>query len=346
MIDTIKVFTDDFRVRDAAALAIQPAIVDYQSGVQDKRKLFRNSAGEWVEGAKAYLNTDSYNLTLKPDNAGDGVKLFLQWSLPKAFTGDNFYPLSADQLGDAKRALEHSLSDKGVMLELDECKVSRVDTFQNVYSAESFADYATLFRLLRAKRQQRRDYGTTFLWANTQREICVYDKVAEIKSRGGSYKAYPENTIRFEYRLKNSRVTERELGLGKLKDLQNFDGVKAAYKQAMEKNLFSLKVDEVNVLISSRLEAVIRAYYESGGRYWLRNFISEFGAYMLLRSIEPENLQAVIERVSGYRMTGWRAVRDLEKSRDKLALHLEGVGEKTLADLYAELRDKVLSETF
>lgn len=32
MIDTIKVFTDDFRVRDAAALAIQPAIVDYQSG--------------------------------------------------------------------------------------------------------------------------------------------------------------------------------------------------------------------------------------------------------------------------------------------------------------------------
>ena len=345
MIDTIKVFTDDFRVRDAANLAIQPAPIDYQSGVQNERRLFRNSAGEWVEGAKAYLNTDSYNLTVKPDNVGNGVKLFLQWSLPKAFTGDNFYPLSDDQLGDAKRALEQSLSDKGVMLELDECKVSRVDTFQNVYAAESFADYATLFRLLRAKRQQRRDYGTTFLWANTRREICVYDKVAEIKNRGGSYQAYPENTIRFEYRLKNSQVTEHELGLATLKDLNNFEGVKAAYRQAMQKNLFSLTVDEVNVLISSKLEAVIRAYYENAGRYWLRSFISEFGAYMLLKSIEPENLQLIIERVSGYRMTGWRAVRDLEKSRDKLALHLEGVGDKTLADLYAELRDKVLNGT-
>lgn len=345
MIDTIKVFTDDFRVRDAAALAIQPATIDYQSGVQNERRLFRNSAGEWVEGAKAYLNDERYNLTLKPNDAGDGVKLWLQWSLPKAFTGDNFYPLSADQLGDAKKALEQSLSDKGVMLELDECKVSRLDTFQNVYSAESFADYATLFRLLRAKRQQRRDYGTTFLWANTQREICVYDKVAEIKNRGGSFEAYPENTIRFEYRLKSSKAIKRELGLGKLKDLQNFDGVKAAYQQAMQKNIFSLTVDEVNVLISSRLEAVIRAYYENGGRYWLRSFISEFGAYMLLKMTEPENLQLIIERVSGYRMTGWRAVRELEKSRDRLALHLEGVGDKTLADLYAELRDKVLNGT-
>lgn len=344
MIDTLKIYTDDFRVRDNANLQIQPAPLDYETNTQNERKLFRNSAGEWVEGAKAFLNTERYNLTIKPDNAGEGVKVYLQWSLPKAFTGDNFYPLADDQIAAAKQALEDELRDKGIMLELNECKLSRVDAFRNAYTDEGFSDYAALFRLLRAKRQQRRDYGTTFLWANTQREICVYDKIAEAANRGVSTAGYPQRTTRFEYRLLNNRVTQKETGLSKLADLQDFEGVKVAYKQALEKNLFSLTVEDAKALVGSEIEKILRSYQATGGLRWLDSGVDDLAYYGLLRAVELDTLRDVLKNLQVERTTAWRLIKKLEQANLRLAMHLDGVNGKTLAELYNELREKVLNE--
>lgn len=342
MLDTVKVFTDDFRVRDGANLTLQPSIIDYETNLKIDKRLFRNSANEWVEGAKAYINCDRYNLTIKPNTIGDGVKAFIQFSLPKALTGDNYNPIPDNQIKEAKKAIADDIADRGILLNLEDCRVSRLDAFRNVYSEEAFLDYTPLFKLLRAKRQLRRDYGSTFLWSNTQREICVYDKNEEVRLRGGATSNTPPNTIRFEYRLLNTRVTKRDTGIDRLRDINNLDGVRDAYKEALTKHLFCLDVNEIDILASTQLENLLQGYRDSGNRYWVNQFKQDFGAYMVLNMTNLETLQAILERVAGNRQTAWRVIKDFEKSRNTLALYDKTVNNKTLGDLYNELRGKVL----
>jgi len=344
MLDTIKVFTDDFRVKDGANLTIQPSNIDYETSEQNDKRLFRNSLGEWVEGAKAFINTDRYNLTIKPNLLGDGIKAFIQFSLPKALGGDNFYPILESEVTQAKNVLADDIANKGILLNLEDCRVSRIDAFKNVYTDENFTDYSPLFSLLRAKRALRRDYGSTFLWANTQREICVYDKIQEIQIRGGAFRDYPQNTTRFEYRLLNARVTKRDTGIEKLRDIDNLDAVRDAYKDALEKHLFSLSVGEIEILASSELENIIKAYKDRGGRYWIREFKENFGAYMVLKMTNLETLKGILERVTDYRMVAWRVIKDFEKSRNAIALMTKASNSKTLSDLYNELKEKVLND--
>lgn len=342
MLDTIKVFTDDFKVQDGANLTIQPAVIEYEDGAKADKKLFRNSEGKWVEGAKAYINTDRYNLTIKPNAMGEGVRTFIQFSLPKALTGNNFHAISEKETSSALEALDKDIRARGILLNLNDCRLSRIDAFRNVYSEESFSDYTPLFNLLRAKRQLKRDYGSTFLWSNTQREICVYDKIAEVKLRGGSIREYPQNVIRFEYRLKNNRVTKRDTGIETLREINNLDAVRDAYNEALEKHLFCLSVKEIEVLASSDLEAIIQSYKDTGSRYWINDFKGDFGAYSVLSSTNIETFKSIIERVSGNRTVAWRIVKDFENSRNKVALHSKAVKNKTLSDLYNELKGKVL----
>ncbi len=344
MIDTVKVFTDDFKVMDGANLTIQPSAIDYEDGAKADKKLFRNSEGKWVEGSKAYINTDRYNLTIKPDAIGEGVKTFIQFSLPKVLTGSNFHAISETDAEIALEALGKDIQERGVQLNLNACRLSRIDAFRNVYSEESFSDYTPLFNLLRAKRQLKRDYGSTFLWSNTQREICVYDKIAEVKLRGGSIREFPRNVIRFEYRLKNNRVTKKETGIETLRDINNLDAVREAYNEALEKHLFCLSVKEVEVLASSDLEAIIQSYKDTGSRYWINDFKGDFGAYAVLSATNTETFRSIIERVSGNRTVAWRIVKDFENSRNAVALHSKAVKNKTLSDLYNELKDKVLDD--
>lgn len=342
MLDTVKVFTDDFRVRDGANLTLQPSNIDYETNLKIDKRLFRNSANEWVEGAKAYINCDRYNLTIKPNAIGDGVKAFIQFSLPKALTGDNYNPIPDNQIKEAKKAIADDIEDKGILLNLEDCRVSRLDAFRNVYSEEAFLDYTPLFKLLRAKRQLRRDYGSTFLWSNTQREICVYDKNEEVRLRGGSVRGLPSNTVRFEYRLLNTRVTKRDTGIDRLRDIDNLDAVRDAYSEALKKHLFSLDVNEINILASTQLESILQAYRDNGSRYWVTEFQRDFGAYMVLNMTNLDTLQAILERVAGNRQTAWRVIKDFEKSRNTIALYDKTVNKKTLGDLYNELRGKVL----
>ncbi len=345
MLDTLKVYTDDFRVQDGASLTVQPAPINYQDNAQRDSRLFQNSAREWVTGAKAYINNEHYNLTIKPNMIGDGVKAFIQFSLPKALTGDNYHPIKASEITQAKRLIGQDIAEKGILLDLEECKVSRIDAFRNAYSEEPFLDYTPLFRMLRAQRQLKRDYGSTFLWSNTQREICVYDKNEEVRLRGGAMRGAPPNAIRFEYRLLNTRVTKKETGIDRLRDINNFDAVREAYDKALKKHLFSLTVSEVNVLAATQLEVTLQSYRDKGSRYWITEFLKDYGAYTVLNQTNVETLKAILERVTGDRKTAWKSIKDIEESRNTIALMSEGANQKTLADLYQELEGKVLNVT-
>jgi len=342
MLDTLKVYTPDFEVKDRARVSVQPGLVDYGTGEQREVSLFKDELGRDVYGQKAFVNTPQYNLTIQP--MGAGVELFLQTSLPKTIHEDNYTPLTNSETTTALTAIEHDLMTRGIMVDLDNCGLSRVDLFKNVRGENNFLSYSPLFELLQSKRQHKRDYGTTFTWSNTQREVCAYDKLTEMQSRGMAIAGYPANTIRFEYRLKNSRVCGRELGVSTVKELvNNLDTLPVKYRDALSKSIFSLRVDEVNILASQELQAWMQSYANLYGDTWLSRFLRDFGSYHLARIAGDEVVKIVMACVIEDRVKLWRAIRYFEQAKRDFELSSRTDNDKTLADLYDELQQKVMA---
>lgn len=344
MLDTLKVYTPDFKVKDRARVAVQPGVVEYETGDQRDYPLFKDESGRDVFGSKAFVNTNYYNVTIQP--MGAGVQLFLQTSLPKVVRDDNYSPLTTSETRQAVHEIEQDLQSRGISLNLDACGLSRVDLFKNVVSDNDFKSYSPLFQLLQSKRQVKRDYGTTFTWSNTQREICAYDKITEMKSRGVKVAGYAENTMRFEYRLKTSKVCKREIGVSTVKDLvKNLDNLPARYNDALSKSIFSLKVDEINILASQELQSWMKSYSDQYGDTWLSQFLRDYACYELSRRAGDEVVKIVLACVISDRVKLWRAIRYFEDSKRTFVLssRVENNEDKTLADLYDELQNKVLS---
>jgi len=342
MLDTLKVYTPDFEVKDRARVSVQPGLVDYGTGQQREVSLFKDELGRDVYGQKAFVNTERYNLTIQP--MGAGVELFLQTSLPKTIHEDNYTPLTNSETEQAIDEIASDLKSRGVVVNLDNCGLSRVDLFKNVIGDNDFLSYSPLFELLQSKRQHKRDYGTTFTWSNTQREICVYDKLTEMQSRGVEIAGFTANTLRFEYRLKNSRVCERELGVSTVKNLvKNLDNLPVKYNDALSKSIFSLRVDEINILASQELQNWMQSYANLYGDTWLSRFLRDFGSYHLARMAGDEVVKIVMACVIGDRVKLWKAIRYFEQAKQDFELSSQTDNDKTLADLYDELRQKVMA---
>ncbi len=341
MLDTLKVYTPDFTIKDRARVSVQPGLVDYETGEQKEVSLFKDGAGRDVYGSKAFVNTSQYNLTIQP--MGAGVQLFLQTSLPKVVKDDNYGALTNSETRQAVQEIGRDLKSRGIGLNLDSCGLSRVDLFKNIIGDNSFLSYSPLFSLLQSKRQHKRDYGTTFTWSNTQREICAYDKLTEMKARGLNPVGYPVNTIRFEYRLKNSRVCERELKVSTVKDLvNNLDDLPSKYRGALSKSIFALKVDEVNILASQELQAWMQTYSNLYGETWLSHFLKGYGSYQLAELAGDEVVKIVLACVIEDRVKLWRAIKSFDESKRNFEMASGVDGGKTLADLYGELKQKVM----
>ena len=345
VIDTLKVFTDDFKISDNAGLFVQPATVNYETGETKEYNLFRKDNGKWVTGAKAYVNTGNYQLTIKPigDDAGGKILLFLQTSLPKIINGENYQALSNGETVQAIDALSDDLNNRGVGVNLQECKTSRVDLFRMASANNPFSSYAPLFRLLSAKRSHTTDYGTTFTWANTQREICVYDKAVEMRNRGVKSSALPVNAMRFEYRLKTSRVCKSETGAGNIRELvNNLDDLQGVYRQALENSIFSTDAKALVAVTANELESGLRAYSKRYGGAFVNRFFRDFGAYALGRLTGVETVKSVLSSVLDDRYKLWRHSRLFDEYRMNFEMARGKIGDATLKDFYLELKEKIL----
>jgi hypothetical protein len=196
--------------------------------------------------------------------------------------------------------------------------------------------------MLQGQRMNKRDYGTTFLWANTQQEICVYDKVAEMLARRlkVSSKRY---AIRFEFRMLKARKVQDTLSMKSVEDLlAGYDHVEAVYKQHLHKQLFHRSVSEAAVLTARQIEEELSYYKnELGRRFWLNSWLMAQG--MRAAACDADALKQAVRNVAGNRMTAARVCRQIEDARlDAVALEIIRPSKRPLGELYGELKSKVL----
>ena len=350
MIDTLKVHLEDIEVKDGANLIIQPSPYDVGTGeLLADYPLYQDEAGKVISGAKGYINNERWNLTLR---AGLREGAFVHFSIPKLINGNNFYPTSREQASEAISQVGRELWDSGVHCEINEGEMSRVDTFGNIQTEEAYSAYTPLFNLMKAKRQYKRDYGTTFSWMNTQQELTIYDKLEEMRRRGGMTEGYPDRTMRFEYRLLNKRKIQNILGFSAVKDIpERWDDIGEKYKSAWREHIFRLGVNDVELLAGEQIESELRHFKAKFGRNYFDKYLKAFGAYSLSKLVTEEGLRLALESIErdhnfeARRKKVSRALDVLQQAKREVALlRNEGKGEKTLKDLYLELQEKVLAE--
>lgn len=227
-VDTLKLHLQGFDIDKGANILIQPGIVDHASGAVNDDVLY--SGAVKIEGAKAFLNKSAYNFTLNTHGA------FLQCSVPKIFHGNNERPVTGDQVSGVISFLENDLKANGIHANLDTAKLTRVDIFKQDTFRYSFPDYTPVLSLLRGKRQWKRAYGTTYLFGNTQRELCVYDKGVERQNGEGEREVTSTNDIRAEVRLLSHRPVSKATGMDTVTDLvKGYGHLTAVYNKEIQK---------------------------------------------------------------------------------------------------------------
>lgn len=351
MLDTIRLRLQKYEVERGAALTVQPTPYEARSGeLVAPEAVLWEAGGKPVFGAKAYLNTERLNFTLLPTCAAGGAlfsgvaSAFVSCSLPKVLHGSNVEALDRDGAAEAFRIVEQELAEAGVHADIQQALLSRVDLFRNIAAAEPFRCYAPVFSVLAAKRKHKRDYGTTYLWSNTLREVCVYDKREELSHAGKPATGLPKNCLRFEYRMLKPRTVLEVLDCGSTVEelLHGYSGAKKAYRNAMAHELFEAAPAEVEAWSGRGLERDMVAFRERYEKQWLSRFVEAVGAVEIAKQADLETVREIVERLSGDRNKAWRFTKRLRQYK----LDFESLRERptvTLRSLYEELQEKVLA---
>jgi hypothetical protein len=340
MLDTLKIALADYGVTSQTKLIVQSLT---EAGTGDKLHnyplWYLPASGQVIEGSKAFYNDNRFNLTVTPTRG-----CFVHFSVPRLFTGSNYRPVGQEGCRAVLGAMEGFLRDVGVHCDIWKAKLSRVDSFRNVITSEPYPVYHQLFNLLQARRTQKRDYGTTFLWHNTQQQFTVYDKIQEMRFKHVNVSDYPANTLRFEHRLLNSRKVHDSLGFDTVLDLQNnYGDIEKNFVSSFGENLFKYEVKDVQILCQSELEAELITFKNLYGRYWFSSYLEAVGLQSLLKRGNMDVLKKAVESVSGNRMLGYRLSKKMERAQLNMELlQKDRVSGKTLSSLYTELKEKVL----
>jgi len=344
MLDTVKVYIPEFDIASDSSIEVQPARFNAGTGeVVNEFPLFRTVSGKVFKGSRAFLNTDLFNLDIKPLYSTIGC--FCHFSVPKVHNGENYYSVGEQGTEAVFNLVEAELRKCGFYTNLKNAQLSRIDTFKNIEPEEPFETYSALFGLLNASRRIKRSFGTTYMVTNSQQEFCVYDKLAEMQLHKIDTSNFPE-TMRFEHRLLNKQKISSVLGFTQVAEV--FKGgyavIREKQKESWKENLFKYSVEEVIQLGSQELALEMEYFARKHGRNWFGYFLKSYGSFHLAQFAGVEVVEKALNCFEPDRMKVYRMKKTLQEAeRELLFYRQEQNTKKTYAVLYEELKEKVLA---
>lgn len=389
MIDTIKLNIVDCTISSDAALIVEPSPYIYNSEQEFMNyDLFVDTEGVLTTGKKAYLNHPKFNLTIKPKyfleqdeqektlmydtKMRDGKKfgviqnikieaekfnagIFVQTSLPRYNNTNNFNAISFEDEKKVLNKLEKDLKEAGIKTNIWESNLSRIDIFQNIITDENFHTYSSLFEVLQLPRLERFEYnGTTFLYKNNERQICIYDKILEMRNKIKDqtlYRSLRQNVMRIETRYLKKRKIKSALNYFTLKDVfKNYDYLRQNYRKEIEESIFRYTPQELEIMTGNFIAEDMQHFY-TRSKYWLSNYFKMMGVVSLLKlsNLETiiEKIYEIIDRDENKKYKNKRMIKSrLKRQMEELKFRMESSklnllnSLKTNKDLYNELKEK------
>jgi hypothetical protein len=342
MIDTLKLKLQDYVIDKSVKLILEPSPIEYETQKELNSHILYRDAIHTISGKKAYINTSLYNIDLQQSKNGSPA-LYLQTSIPKVINGKNYSPTALNELQTAFKKIEKDLKGIGIITNIYDAKLSRIDLFKNVPTKEPFASYRPVFETLSMNRMSKRDYGTAFLFYNTYAEMNIYDKLVEMQKRNESIDGLP-NTARTELRLLKARKIQNSLDMITPSDLQKgFEYLPEFYNSYLATNIFKygdIKENE-NVLSSDCIDNLLNESMKDG-RLSISKLMKLSGMTVIMPN-ERRILDAVSKRAEN-KMQITRIKRQIERLKQSYMRVTKVKGHLSINDLYIEFRDKVLSK--
>jgi hypothetical protein len=221
MIDTVHLRLVDYQVRDDHRLMLRRGLVE-DGALESERDavLFLDASGEPVKGVSASYAEKGVSLRIQRSKRGS-VGCTVIFSAAKQVHGTNYLPIDQKGMETALRAVQGVIDRAGIEAEVVRSKLVRVDLFRNIEAPESFGAYETVLREhVRMGRTHSEELGvTSYLWRNTQQQVAIYDKRAEMMAKGHPDPAPGQNVHRVEWRMTNGRKVRAALRVATAGDL-------------------------------------------------------------------------------------------------------------------------------
>ena len=339
MIDTLRVRLEGCEVLPEADLTVVLPEVSNKTGESEvERLLWRDARGREVLGKKAYHNGKFLNVDI--DKYGVQVRA----SLPKLFTNtNNFYSLDRKQTEEAVEKLQgHLENEVGIKTNLLDAIPSRVDLFKNASLTYPTTYYfPILASIAEGKRLKKRDYGETVTFMNSQRELCFYDKIFELKQvHGYDVKGLPPYVMRGELRLLHGKPVKKGLGVRSVSELlECFDSFPSVFRNELERVVFHHKANVKG--IGSEIERLKKIKQEAGRNAW-QKILKSYGYFYFVERYTVEQFKAIVSEVGFSRFTVMREVRRFQE--EKFNFCLFDKQEASSEELYTELYEKLVHE--
>lgn len=338
MVDSLSLRMTRFQVRDNPDMLVEPGRISARNGdIETEIPLWTDPHGKNHYGRKAYHNGKLLNVTI--DDKGARVK----FSLPKVYTGNlNIEPLTKVESNIAFDKVQKILSDIGIDTDIREGIISRVDLFKNGIMENPVPYYLRLLGgLPEGTRMKKRDYGETVLFHNTQREVCLYDKVQELEKRGVVSKQHSGNILRCELRLIRGRVVKAETLIEANHLIGQWDSLEDVYLRNVNNTLSRGNTDVKSFAVEiERLE-----YLQSKfpGRNSFQKVVSSYGLAKLFDAFGG-NEDVFFETIKS--KFGINAAYRATKMFQEIGFEFGtwDTGKISGAELWGELKQKLLTK--
>jgi hypothetical protein len=267
MIDKITAYTREFSIDGDAELEIVPCSIDNNSGEELNSTVLWWNGFNPVCGRRAFINRHGVNITI------ENGRLTFSFNPSSIQFSNNFKIINYDEFKESLKRVEIILSALGIHINLDTCKLSRVDLCCNIEVNHDVNLYRSALQIISPKYMSKKHVllaDGSYTVRNKSRQYIFYDKVKQMKSKGIDLEAFEvktRNIMRCEVRLMNHRSVENSITVGTLGELlvkATYANVKDIFKKIMKDDFFrmqDLKDTSPTIHTDSDLVCQIRIAY-------------------------------------------------------------------------------------
>jgi hypothetical protein len=346
LLDTVKLNLQDYKITSRAQVQVQPAPYTAGTGTRTEDVMLWDDGERQHWGKYAFFNADNFNVNIKEMVSTDKRETLcmVQFSVPKVAIGSNFETVDERQTAKAFKQIEKQLADVGILTSIENARLSRIDAVKTFETEENFGCYMPVLSMMSGKRVRRRDEGTSMLWLNGMQEISMYDKREEMLAKKRDVAGIPSNTFRCEWRGLKPRKVSEVLGLKTVKELLgNYDKVRTTYRDVMREQLFNRTPSEISLMTVRSIQEELELFIERGDRFPFQNWLKAVACRRGISNFDAA--KTAIRQCAPNRMTAYRWAKWLDEAQlEAKALEIVAPSKRTIASLYSELQDKVLSD--
>ncbi len=263
MLDKIHLYTSDFEVAKNAHLKIVPLDIDNATHEQINPQILWLEGNTPIVGKLAYNNDYGANITIKHG------RLTVTYNPSTMVYGNNYFSASQPQINDTIQQVKCSLSEIGISVNVDTCKLSRIDLCRNIETEHPFKTYLPALELITPKWMPRKDpmlRDGYYLKANGSIQYCMYDKIRELRDKQvdlNSLGIHAKYVSRSEIRLIKNRSVNTHLKIDTIAELnteEHFHYRLEVYRDIMTNRFFRINNNKHKLLNHENDRALICSF--------------------------------------------------------------------------------------